>query len=952
MTDVFAATLKGLFDAAQAGVRGLPDAQKRLFAVLLLTRLLLLKCVEQKGWLNSDCDYLQRALRRHGAARYWQDFLVPLFFAGVGLPPARRPQTMHALLGNVPLLSAELFAPAVEWDNSQVEVAGAVFEQMFAQVLNRYTFTSSATSADATEHVFGHDLIGYGGERLIADQHSQGAYYTHSAEVDLMCRESLRAYLEASCPQVDRAAIAALIAGELTQRKEISLLPAADAVTLYTALHKVTVCDPAVGSGMFPVAMLRHIFCYKRLLGQLLTDYRPFQELIDQGILTNPQQAYALKAHIIGHSIYGCDIDAVAVQIARLRLWMELVAVCSHPVALPNLYYRLTVGDALVGVAGRTATGKLLLLETARGAATCGPSGQDRQYAPLVGELVALQRRYYATCDPHELQDVRQQLGHTRERLLTQGGMALPGGERTDKHVLWQVDCAEVFQGEQPGFGIVIANPPYVRQEVIDRTFAACGLLVRKADMQALYSTLMEQPISGQADMYAYFLLRALWLLKAEGGVSCTICSNSWLDVDFGRELQAVMLARCHIRAVIDFQAARSFQQAEINTTINLLVTTSQPVANGVARFVTVQDTTRSNLPGVLPEQAGVVQEAGCRIVTVPMDDLRLLAASRAGSAKWGARFLRAPDVYQALLRQAGERLVPLASVACLRRGITTGNNGFFLRTRAELQALQLPLAVFPPVLASLHDIQTLVVREADATKHVLLCPHSLEELRTMNLGQLADYIEAQARRLTRRQGKHTRGDVYLAEARTLRGRTQWWSLREQSGGDVLLPRLIRERFCLPLNPDRLRATDMFFQGQVNAELDPLVVGILLNSVVVYFLLELFGRRNVGGRINLYGAELHELLLPDPCLFAGPQRARLMQLFAPLTRRAIYKIEQELQANDRTAFDHFVLQVMGMDHLYAELADALLQQVHARLKREKAGCSEYSQVVAGPLMEL
>jgi len=102
---------------------------------------------------------------------------------------------------------------------------------------------------------------------------------------------------------------------------------------LEMALDNVKICDPAIGSGAFPMGLLKEIFSIKELIAY------------ETGKEWNPAET---KLNIIQNSIYGVDIEKGAVDIARLRFWLSLVVDEEKPKPLPNLDFKIVVGDSLV----------------------------------------------------------------------------------------------------------------------------------------------------------------------------------------------------------------------------------------------------------------------------------------------------------------------------------------------------------------------------------------------------------------------------------------------------------------------------------------------------------------------------------------------------------------------------------------------------------------------------
>ena len=81
VTDEFYGTLKEVFDAVQSGVKGLKGEDRRFFAELVVNRMVFLKFVEKKGWLDDDTDYLYNQFQAHGRKNYWRNFLCDFFYS-------------------------------------------------------------------------------------------------------------------------------------------------------------------------------------------------------------------------------------------------------------------------------------------------------------------------------------------------------------------------------------------------------------------------------------------------------------------------------------------------------------------------------------------------------------------------------------------------------------------------------------------------------------------------------------------------------------------------------------------------------------------------------------------------------------------------------------------------------------------------------------------------------
>ena len=143
-------------------------------------------------------------------------------------------------------------------------------------------------------------------------------------------------------------------------------------------------------------------------------------------------------------------------------------------------------------------------------------------------------------------------------------------------------------------------NPPHVRQEGVD--------LIKPVKPQAYKDALLEmlrldfpdyftksrveldkfktgRKPSGRSDLYTYFYIRSLRLLNHQG-VHVFICSNSWLDVDYGTWLQEFFLRQAPLYFVIDNHARRSFVRADINTIITVTGAPGRVKKDHTVKFV------------------------------------------------------------------------------------------------------------------------------------------------------------------------------------------------------------------------------------------------------------------------------------------------------------------------------------------------------------------------------
>jgi len=203
-----------------------------------------------------------------------------------------------------------------------------------------------------------------------------GVYYTPREIVHYMCQQSLINYLATRAEEarletpISKQDIEDLIeVGEMIIEHEATALIKEQNIRngiqkstdyrrlLSDGIHQnakiidewladITVCDPAVGSGAFPVGMMTEIVRTRNVLSRL-----PQDEKHSLPVRCRQTGIYKFKRRCIEHSLYGVDIDPGAVEIAKLRLWLSLVVDeedIKNIKPLPNLDYRIMQGNSLI----------------------------------------------------------------------------------------------------------------------------------------------------------------------------------------------------------------------------------------------------------------------------------------------------------------------------------------------------------------------------------------------------------------------------------------------------------------------------------------------------------------------------------------------------------------------------------------------------------------------------
>jgi DNA modification methylase len=235
-----------------------------------------------------------------------------------------------------PYLNGGLFDKTQDQRFDKVNLPYSIFTELF-DTFNSYNFTVYEDAPNEHTVAVDPEMLGHIFENLLEDNKDKGAFYTPKEIVHYMCKESLKTFLLSKIVsdnnQSEKAedVITKIIEHQpLNEDEKIYVKEKGDVIT--TSLENVKICDPAIGSGAFPMGLLQEIYYIKITLQQL-------------GVTTEQTDAQ-IKKHIIEQNIYGVDIDAGAVDIARLRFWLSLVVDEHLPQPLPNLDFKIMQGIA------------------------------------------------------------------------------------------------------------------------------------------------------------------------------------------------------------------------------------------------------------------------------------------------------------------------------------------------------------------------------------------------------------------------------------------------------------------------------------------------------------------------------------------------------------------------------------------------------------------------------
>ena len=576
---------------------GNDDKRVRDYVKRLLGRILFLHFVQKKGWLGlpdgeawdsnkGDLDFMKR-LYDNASPEQQDDFLYavlePLFTA----IDTNRSDNSYLydtkVFGclHVPYLNGGLFER-----DADDEIPSRFPKEYFADLLeflSQYNFTVDENDPNDAQVGIDPEMLSRIFENLLEDNKDKGAYYTPKEVVHYMCRESLIAYLQTGYE--DKAQQDAIRQFVETQNADCIATIKED---IDNQLKEVKICDPAIGSGAFPMGMLKEIFLCRSEL-EKVTD------------------AAQIKREIIQNNIYGVDIEKGAVEIARLRFWLTLIVDEKTPETLPNLDFKIMQGNSLV----TTYRGLYINLDTKHDLqrqsytkimhdmreltkeqkAFYNSNGEERSeheinikhlildsiISQLDYELGSWKATKYATPDifggeaakakktkytqdfSKERMDILSDCRKLDELLLDPAKSLKERSQINVPFFDWHIMFNDVFNRPNGanGFDIVIGNPPYVQ------------LQSNEGALAKMYEDAQFASFTRTGDIYCLFYERG-WQLLKNGGHLCYITSNKWMRAGYGEKLRKFIANSTNPKMLIDFAGLKIFESATVDTNILL----------------------------------------------------------------------------------------------------------------------------------------------------------------------------------------------------------------------------------------------------------------------------------------------------------------------------------------------------------------------------------------------
>lgn len=519
-----------------------PTEDRRELALFAVSRLIFLSFLETRGWLDGDRGFLARHLERCLAAggALHRTLLNPLFFGTLNTRMSRR-APLAKVFGRVPFLNGGLFTRAPKerrWRAFAPRDEDVV--ALFDEVLFRYRFTPREDDGRWSEAAIDPEMLGRAFESLMAstERRASGTFYTPQALVEQVSEAALRDALDArgvSEATFDRGWRGGSCSGT-------------EARALGMAVSDLRILDPACGSGAFLVYALERL----SVMAASASDTRP---------------EWIRRREIVTRSIFGVDVNPVAVWLCEMRLWLSVLLDCDidEPMRvppLPNLDHNIRIGDSLSGGGFEAPPDRgASALSVLRSRYACA-TGARKQ---TLGRALDRAER------DHAMRVVRDRLvactSARRELLAAARGPDLFGGRRgltpVERDALNTVrgkvrslrrELDRLRDGHAPpfvfaahfadvaargGFDVVIGNPPWVRLHRIpsiarDQFRREFRVAREAAWMRGAIDARAGRGFAAQIDLSALFAERAMSLATVGATVALLLPAKLWRSLAGG----------------------------------------------------------------------------------------------------------------------------------------------------------------------------------------------------------------------------------------------------------------------------------------------------------------------------------------------------------------------------------------------------------------------------------
>ncbi len=606
----------------EKGCLTLPEANNKLlrqeFGVRLIGRLIFCWFLVKKGIIDKklfDVDII-------GNKSYYHRVIEPLFFMVLNTKEDERKlkdsflnEKLVFLFEKIPFLNGGLFEPhkddfyeqgfqSLSKYETSLKIENEWFKELF-ELFETYNFTVDENSTVDIELSIDPEMLGRIFENLLAEinpetsqpaRKSTGSYYTPRLIVDYMVNESLKYYLK-NDTKIEENKIDNLLKFE--NEEIVNDLNDDEKEKIIDALEKVKILDPACGSGAFPIGMLQKITLILQKIDPNSEKWleKQLNQIKDAGIrkitkefLVKQNPDYIRKKGILKNSIYGVDIQPIAVEISKLRCFLTLIVdqkfvenIKIEP--LPNLEFKFVCANTLIGLTKvfdiQAHEIQNLIIKLKEKVSTYFYS-HSVEKEKTIKEIEEIQKELFETM---LIWKETRSKEYTSQLYLSNWN-PFSGQSNSWFDPEWMFSVTD-------GFDIVIGNPPYIQlQNAVNRH-------EKYADF---YKDQDYETFDREGDIYCLFYEKGINLLK-KNGFLCYITSNKWMRAGYGKKLREFFIKHSPLQ-LIDL-GPKVFENATVDTNILLIMkeNVSRIRSASNTKAVTLQKEDKEDISKALKEK-------------------------------------------------------------------------------------------------------------------------------------------------------------------------------------------------------------------------------------------------------------------------------------------------------------------------------------------------------------
>lgn len=547
------------------------------FAVRLIGRIIFCWFLKQKK-SDSGVPLVQENLLSLKAAsnnsNYYHTTLEKLFFEILNTPQNERRNDLPEGAENVPFLNGGLFDPHdSDYYKGQpaynLKISDDWFKDFF-EVLETYNFTIDENTSVDVDLSVDPEMLGRIFENLLAEinpatgesaRKATGSYYTPRAIVEYMVDESLKQHLVTET-QIGEEKISHLISysedgAKLNEKEKESIID---------ALDKIKVIDPACGSGAFPMGVLQKMLLVLQKVDPESQQWikRQLERIEDQMVrkelekkLRNENWDYVHKLGIIKNSVYGVDLQPIAVEISKLRFFLSLVVdekiEDNKPnrgiEPLPNLEFKFVATDSLVGLPKLKSKQTTLMMDLG--------DTSDIKIEEKISNLQKLRDSFFVSYSKEKKQ-IEKKFKEIQNEMFDYLKQNFKKAEEGSDSITFKLATWNPFSDEssdwfdsswmlgvKDGFNIVIANPPYITYKGKQKVNIEKNLIEK-------YIKIYLHSAEYKINSFALFLELGTKLLS-KNGILSYIIPSTFLQNEYLKKIRKYLLSNYHINYIISF---------------------------------------------------------------------------------------------------------------------------------------------------------------------------------------------------------------------------------------------------------------------------------------------------------------------------------------------------------------------------------------------------------------